>query len=465
MQFTSTLNAISSLLDEAVADFETHRNVNTLCERVRNALFAIVEAFLVGKIEKTLRDPAVLRELKVGAAKKGLGFNGYRSTSIRLLTGNPVKLQSPYFAKAKSKRRLTPSSTKRKNGTGCHFGLDYLGFFSRCTALLGSVVVQAALLCPSFELARRTLQSHAIDLNVKTIRRLTMDLAEKAVPQRGRVSLTAIDQVEGKTVLVCIDGGRLRERRTKHGPKPEGRKRQGYHADWKEPLQFVIQTVDQDGKICRKSSPFYDASLGGIDTAFELLETYLRELEIATADRVVFCCDGARSYWKRIEPLAKKLNIPVHYEVIDHTHAKQNLYEIIDKLPILMPSKEKKRITDNWLNLLWEGNLNDLRSEIEKQVTSSKRRHEALVKFDNYFTRNQSRMTYAEFRRLKIPIGSGCVESAIRRVINLRLKSPGIFWKLETAESMLFLRNQLLSGRWNVMMNNVHSHTRSLCSN
>lgn len=147
--------------------------------------------------------------------------------------------------------------------------------------------------------------------------------------------------VEGKTVLVCIDGGRLRERRTKHGPKPEGRKRQGYHADWKEPLQFVIQTVDQDGKISRKSTPFYDASLGGIDTAFELLETYLRELEIATADRVVFCCDGARSYWKRIEPLAQKLKIPVHYEVIDHTHAKQNLYEIIDKLPILTPSKEK----------------------------------------------------------------------------------------------------------------------------
>jgi hypothetical protein len=33
------------------------------------------------------------------------------------------------------------------------------------------VVDQAALLCPSFEIARQTLKSHAIDLNVKTIRR------------------------------------------------------------------------------------------------------------------------------------------------------------------------------------------------------------------------------------------------------------------------------------------------------
>jgi hypothetical protein len=462
---TSTLNAINNLLSEAVADFENHHNVNTLCERVRNALLAIVEAFLILKIEQILRNPVVLRKLKAGAAKKGLGFNGYRTTNIRLLTGNPVKLQSPYFAKARSKRHSTTGTTKRKNGTGRHFGLDYLGFINRCSAMLGTVVVQAALLCPSFELARRTLRSHAIDLDVKTIQRLTMELAAKALPMRGRVSCDATDQVEGKTVLVCIDGGRLRERRAKQGPKPEGRKRQGYHAEWKEPLQFIIQTVDQNGKSSKDSLPFYDATLEGIDAAFALLETYLQKLEISKADRVVFCCDGARSYWKRITPLAKKLGISVCHEVIDHTHAKQNLYEIIDKLPILTPDVEKKRITCNWLNLLWEGEFSNLRREIEKHITSIKKRQEALNKFDNYFTRNHKRMTYSEFRRLKIPIGSGCVESAIRRVINLRLKAPGIFWKPETAESMLFLRNQLLSGRWNFMVCNVLSHTRSFCCN
>ena len=464
MHLSSVLNAINVLLTEAVADFETHLNINTLCQQVRDGLLAKVEVFLVNRIEKKLRDPELLRKLKIGAAKKGLGFNGYRPTSIRLLTGNPVVLQSPYFAKAKPKHRPAAKSANRKNGTGRHFGLDYLGLISRCSAMLGSVIVQAALLCPSFELARRTLKSHAIDLDIKTIRRLTMELAAHALPLRGRVSLDNTDRVEGKTVLVCIDGGRLRERRNKQGPKPEGRKRQGYHTDWKEPLQFVIQTVDQDGKISRNNSPLYDASLGGIDSAFELLETYLRELDITRADRVVFCCDGARSFWKRIKPLADKLGIAEYHEVIDHTHAKQNLYEIIEKLPILLPSKEKKRITENWLNLLWDGKLVDLAKEIEKHIKCRKKREEALNKFDNYFSRNCKRMTYAEFRRMKIPIGSGCVESAIRRVINLRLKSPGTFWKKETAEAMLFLRNQLLSGRWNVMINNVLAQPRSLCN-
>jgi hypothetical protein len=51
-----------------------------------------------------------------------------------------------------------------------------------------------------------------------------------------------------------------------------------------------------------------------------------------------------------------------------------------------------------------------------------------------------------------MPIGSGAVESAVRRVINLRLKSPCIFWTEETAEEMLLLlRAYYKSGRWNLL--------------
>ncbi|MFO8146286.1 MAG: hypothetical protein R6U03_02740 [Gillisia sp.] len=56
--------------------------------------------------------------------------------------------------------------------------------------------------------------------------------------------------------------------------------------------------------------------------------------------------------------------------------------------------------------------------------------------------------------------GSGSVESAIRRVINLRLKSPGSFWLKDGAERFLFLRSQLISGRWNIFMANVNNRIR-----
>ncbi len=412
---------------------------------------------------RALCDPDFLSELKIGAGKMGLRFNGYRPSSIRLLTGNCLSIRSPYFSKAISKRRPGPKSKKRQNGTGRHFGFDYLGFIGRCSTLLTSSVVHAALLCPSFEIARRTLENHAINLNVKTIRRITMNIAKEAMPLRGRVSLCDTDRVDGKTVLACIDGGRLRERRPKRGRKPKGQKRQGYHAEWKEPIQFVIHIVDPDGTISKKHLPIYDATMGDVDAAFELLEIYLRELNNSKAKRLIFCCDGARSYWKRTGPLAIKLGISFHYEVIDYTHAKQNLHEIVDKLPKRTPIKEKNRIAEFWKNLLWDGKSKDLRKEIVKHITYPKKRREALLEFKNYFMRNRNRMQYSQFRSLRIPTGSGYVESAIRRVINLRMKSPGIFWKPETSESMLFLRSQLLSGRWNTFTDNIFMQIRSLC--
>ena len=50
-------------------------------------------------------------------------------------------------------------------------------------------------------------------------------------------------------------------------------------------------------------------------------------------------------------------------------------------------------------------------------------------------------------------------KSAIRRVINLRVKSAGSFWKEEKAQTMIFLRAKLLYGRWHHL---VHSWKRDL---
>ena len=42
-----------------------------------------------------------------------------------------------------------------------------------------------------------------------------------------------------------------------------------------------------------------------------------------------------------------------------------------------------------------------------------------------------------------------------RRVNKSPIKTPGIFWKRDTAEVMLFLRSTQLCGRWNIMLNNL----------
>ena len=74
-----------------------------------------------------------------------------------------------------------------------------------------------------------------------------------------------------------------------------------------------------------------------------------------------------------------------------------------------------------------------------------------------YIERRQQLIRYAYLLRHRLPIGSGAVESAIRRVINQRLKAPGMFWRRENIESMLFMRAQALSSRWDEMMCQVQN--------
>ena len=57
-------------------------------------------------------------------------------------------------------------------------------------------------------------------------------------------------------------------------------------------------------------------------------------------------------------------------------------------------------------------------------------------------------MDYGKYRLMGLPLGSGAIESAIRRVVNLRMKSNGIFWRINRGEEMLMLRATVLSDRW-----------------
>ena len=45
----------------------------------------------------------------------------------------------------------------------------------------------------------------------------------------------------------------------------------------------------------------------------------------------------------------------------------------------------------------------------------------------------------------------------MRRVINLRLKGNGIYWREENAEAMLVLRAAVLTGRWQETMEAAHA--------
>jgi hypothetical protein len=175
--------------------------------------------------------------------------------------------------------------------------------------------------------------------------------------------------------------------------------------------------------------------------------------------RLVFCGDGASWIWNGVQGLCQRLELDPEsvHEVLDYTHAVQNLCEILD----LVPAQHRAGLEKGWKALLWQGDIEGLRQAIAEML-KGKKKTQALHKWERYFAHHAQRMHYQQFRDQHLPCGSGHVESAIRRVINLRLKAPGTFWTRSMAECVLFLRAQLLSGRWDILLTNLTGKTAQL---
>lgn len=404
------------------------------------------------KLTKLLAAAEFLAKLKQLGARKGMRLKEYRTVTVYFATGKTMVIPTPYFVKAKPKRGRKKQGP---NGRGSHLGLEVLGLIGRSSPVLVGEVVKMAVLCPSFEVAREMLTGRGIQIDVSTMRRFCRQLTEKGIHFRGQVSLDGVEDLKGLTVVIGVDGGRLRERCPKRGRRKKGQKRQGYKGEWREPKLFTIYLLDKQGKPVKSFSPVHDATMGKHQEMFALLERYLSALPLADAARLVFCGDGAPWIWSDVEALCRRMELfetcSVH-QVLDYIHAKQSLQNMIDLVAKRVQKRQK--IVEKWQKLLWNGDIEGLQQEICRVLTG-KKQEKALKKWQDYFKANQKRMQYKAFKAAFIPCGSGCVESAIRRVINLRLKSAGTFWKREMAEYFLFLRSQLLSGRWLIFWRNV----------
>jgi len=392
-----------------------------------------------------------LAELKTYGGKRGMRFKEYRSLRIQLGNGCFIHVMSPYFIKAPSKRKR-----KRKQKKGdAHLALTVCGFVSHVSPHLLSKVLQMAILCPSYEVAHTVLKEQGILMNVKTIRRLCRLCLPDDLHLRSQLPFqgTENDHLSGRTLVVSVDGGRIRQRKKKRGRRPKRLKQQGYHSDWKEPKLFTIYLLDSQGQVDKSFPPFHDATMGNHIDMFELLDNYLKRLDISQFDRIVFTADGGSWIWNDVEALIERMDLNREnvYQVLDHIHAKQNLEEIID----FAPKNKQKAARKAWQGFLFNGNIEAIKEAMKKIIKGKETFKEALNKWQNYFEKNKERMQYSAFKNKNIPCGSGHVESAIRRVINLRLKAPGTFWLKEMAECFLYLRSQLLSGRWTIFMKNL----------
>jgi hypothetical protein len=79
----------------------------------------------------------------------------------------------------------------------------------------------------------------------------------------------------------------------------------------------------------------------------------------------------------------------------------------------------------------------------------------ALTYFETHRERMRERMRYHALDTRHLPVGSGQVERAVRRVVNLRFKAPGTFWTEARVSGLLHLRAAFKAGRWDEIISGV----------
>ena len=341
-----------------------------------------------------------------------------------------------------------PGRRKRKREAGLYAGLALLGIYERCTPALNAMVGMFAALLGSFAEAQRVLSEQGHDLNIKTVRLLAYRMAERVrlVQKMGVYADKVQENLTGRRVVVSTDGGRIRLREKKRGPKT-AKQRTRYKGAWREPKLFIIYVVDEKGRQSHSFAPLIDGTLGGPDTLFAMLQRYLLDLNIQAADQLLFVSDGATWIWNRVPALLAALNLApndVHL-LIDFYHAVQHLNEAAS-LRKGWTAKARKCWLSKQRNRLIRGEIDQVIAAIRSFCRG--RNSKGIRTQLNYFIKHQKHMAYVHIATLNLPIGSGAIESAVRRIVNLRLKGPSLFWCKPNAEAMLLLRAFYKTGRW-----------------
>lgn len=78
-----------------------------------------------------------------------------------------------------------------------------------------------------------------------------------------------------------------------------------------------------------------------------------------------------------------------------------------------------------------------------------------------YLTARRPQIAYREFAARGWPIGSGCVESAHKGIVQARLKGRGMRWTRPGVEAMLALRVVQANDRWSTIRAQVGAHQRA----
>ena len=256
-------------------------------------------------------------------------------------------------------------------------------------------------------------------------------------------------------LYVTMDGTGVpmvpKETEGRRGKGPDGRART---REAKLGCVFTQTSLDAEGRPLRDpQSSSYVGTLDAVPRFGALVYAEARRRGLEQATEVIVIGDGAPWIWNVADE-----HFPGATQIVDLYHAREHLHALARQV---LPAE----LGDGraWIS----ARLAELdRGDIEQLVlalpeTEAADASEEVRKAIGYFNTNRERMRYAQFRERGNFVGSGTVEAGCKSVIHQRLKQSGMRWSARGAGSIMALRCERNSRRWEAIWSRRRNQTNA----
>ena len=440
-------------------------------KRERSLALSLADLSIARRLIMAQRDVAVCRQAAAETRRRyheqgvtrPVKDKGWSWVTILLPGGLRLQMRTPYLRPSRKGLVGRPRSSGKRGtaGIGAYPVLERLGIEVGASPLTRSMAARQTVLCSSYAEAREQLARDGLEMDVSQMVELASYTGQLAVARRDEALAAALEaplpresMVAGRRIRVSVDGGRARTRRTYHKAKKQENGRRPFVLEWREPRIITVDVLDDDGEMDRRWRPIYEVSLGDADKVFMQLCGLLRLIGANQAAQVVFVSDGAEWIWNRAAEVFERAGIDGAKVVLvlDSYHATEHVAGAL-KACRSLTAEQRASLTRLFNKEMLEAG--GPASVIAKlRAFARGRRAKAMNKEIAYLDGHlkAGRLRYFDLREAKVPIGSGVVESAVRRVINLRFKSASHCWCEDRLEHLMYLRAILKSGRWDDAM-------------
>lgn len=277
-----------------------------------------------------------------------------------------------------------------------------------------------------------TISASAIQNITKKHAKACYDMLEKDadIPSE-RKSRCLIGEMDGAMIPVLF-----------FEPNESVDRRKWRKTGWKEARLSVAKEKGAVTKI-------FLATMGSTERAGTLLGRCAERLGWGDKTKIHCLGDGARWIYEQVE---RVFGTQSNY-LIDFFHLSEYLAGAAASCCKETPKEWLKEQQERMKRAEIDKVLEELKKHLE--TDEEKDENAPVRRCYRYMENRCGQFDYQSAILEELPIGSGEIESGNRSVVQKRLKIPGAWWKIDTAEHMLALRCLRINGDWMKYWNQV----------